>query len=273
MMYAFNTGAPGAAATPAERGGAARTRAAPRHPRLLTVPLLPGSAFARFVLDHQAMAHEETPHLAIVARLLALVRSGGMALPLLSGPEGHVAGLRRILDWSEARCPVDRRLMPGDAAERAEVEALCASAGSDLAAAVTACLWAHVPPRRGRMVERLTRGMPGWEYVLARLLPPVFGAGRLPTRAAALADIRSGFAAIDARLADGRDYLVGGRLTLADIAVATAAAPLLLPAGHDAPILRLEEMPPALLDLVGELHRRPTAALVQRVFKQRRARA
>ena len=42
--------------------------------------------------------------------------------------------------------------------------------------------------------------------------------------------------AVDARVADGRRYLWGDRLTLSDISFATALAPFLLPSGYSAPI-------------------------------------
>jgi glutathione S-transferase len=45
----------------------------------------------------------------------------------------------------------------------------------------------------------------------------------------ALTRVRMAFDRTDTLIADERHYLAGGRLTLADLALASAAAPLLLP--------------------------------------------
>ena len=45
------------------------------------------------------------------------------------------------------------------------------------------------------------------------------------------------------RIADGRPYLLGDYVTLSDLALATAAAPLLLPDGYRSPIPKIEVMP------------------------------
>lgn len=86
----------------------------------------------------------------------------------------------------------------------------------------------------------------------------VFTLGFLPIRAlmklgmninaasaeAALSRVVAVFAEVDALLADGRQYLVGGRLTAADITFACMAAPALLPSGYGAWTPRLEDTPP-----------------------------
>ena len=55
--------------------------------------------------------------------------------------------------------------------------------------------------------------------------------------------IRSTFSAVETRIADGRSYLMGERLTLSDLAFAVAAAPVVLPPSYGGPIPLLEQMP------------------------------
>jgi hypothetical protein len=57
-------------------------------------------------------------------------------------------------------------------------------------------------------------------------------------------------------------------MTLGDIALAAAAAPLLLPKGYDTPMPTLEQMPAAMRALNGELRDRPTAAFVERFYAE-----
>jgi glutathione S-transferase len=236
----------------------------------------------RFVLDQHGVAYDERPHIAIVANLIALARARTINLPVLSGTgvETAIAGARTVIDWAEARCPPARRLVPAGPAQAATVERLWHRANDDLAAATAAFAYFHLLPHREIMIVPLSRGAPGWEVVATRLAYPVFTAfiGKVLGLSAdkattSLATVRAVFAECDALLADGRDFLTGDRLTLADIAMATAAAPLLLPQGYGAPIPPLAQMPPVLQDLIGELRRTRTAGFVQAVYRQRPAKA
>jgi glutathione S-transferase len=126
------------------------------------------------------------------------------------------------------------------------------------------------------MLEPFTRGIPAWE---ASITPAIYPFLRWlftlllrlsPGKAAdALARVRMAFDKTDARTADGRSYLVGDGLTLGDLALATAAAPLLLPAGYAAPIPPFDAMPPALQAIVVELRQHPTAEFVRRIYRLR----
>ncbi|MBK1661081.1 glutathione S-transferase C-terminal domain-containing protein [Paracraurococcus ruber] len=279
MSYAFGTNAPPAMTAPGavtDRAGMTTMARA----TLLTFPPMIDGELTRFVLDQQGVAYTETPHIALVSNLMAYRRIGSIALPVLSGLGPDIGGARPIIDWSEARCPPERRLLPADAAARAEVETLWKRANDDLAAATAGFAYFHLLPIKPIMIVPLSRGAPGWEVFVTKLFYPLFRAfigkvlGLTPEKAAAsLTMIHAVVGEVDARLADGRPFLTGDRVTLADIAMATAAAPLLLPRGYGAPIPRLEEMPAVLQDLVGALRQRPIAGFVQRVYDQRPAKA
>ena len=71
------------------------------------------------------------------------------------------------------------------------------------------------------MIVPLSRGAPAWEVLATKLAYPLFHAfiakvlGLTEAKAAAsLATIRAVFAECDARLADGRTFLTGDRVTL-----------------------------------------------------------
>ena len=264
------------------RTGSPATTAAPA--TLLTFPPMIDGELTRFVLDQHGIAYDERPHIAIVANLIALARARTINLPvlsnILSGTVPAIAGARPIIDWSETQGPPARRLVPSGPAQAATVERLWHRANDDLAAATAAFAYFHLLPHRAIMIVPLSRGAPGWEVFATKLAYPVFAGfigkvlGLSEAKAAtSLATIRAVFAECDALLADGRDFLTGDRLTLADIAMATAAAPLLLPEGYGAPIPPLAAMPPVLQELVAALRRTRTAGFVQAVYRQRPAKA
>jgi glutathione S-transferase len=72
-------------------------------------------------------------------------------------------------------------------------------------------------------------------------------------------------------LGDGRRYLAGDSFTLADIALATSAGPLLLPEGYASPMPPRERMPPEMTAITTELSQRETARYVQRIYREHRA--
>jgi glutathione S-transferase len=77
--------------------------------------------------------------------------------------------------------------------------------------------------------------------------------------------------AVDDRVADGRRFLWGDRLTLSDISFATALAPFLLPPGYAAPIPDLPQMPPVMQEIVTSFRQRPSGELVTRIYQARDA--
>ena len=260
------------------RAGGPSTAAAPA--TLLTFPPMIDGELTRFVLDQHGIAYAERPHIAIVANLIALARARTIKLPVISGTVPAIAGARPIIDWAETQVDASRRLVPAGPAQAATVETLWHRANDDLAAATAAFAYWHLLPLRGIMIMPLSRGAPGWEVAATKLAYPVFTAfigkvlGLSEAKATtSLGVIRTVFAECDALLADQRTYLTGDRLTLADIAMATAAAPVLLPDGYGAPIPRLAEMPAVLRDLVAELRATRMAGFVQAVYRQRPAKA
>jgi glutathione S-transferase len=209
--------------------------------------------------------------------------STGLGVPRIDREVGTYAMLidGAPLDYvaQETRVP-NLSLVPADPDLAAQVEAGWKRANGELAGATAAFAYFHLLPQRDIMIVPLSRGAPGWEVLATRAFYPAFRAfigkvlGLSEAKAAeSLRLVRTVFAETDARLADGRRWLVGGRLTLADIALATAAAPLLLPAGYSAPIPPLEAMPPVLQELVRELRGTRTGEFVQAVYRQRPAKA
>jgi glutathione S-transferase len=75
---------------------------------------------------------------------------------------------------------------------------------------------------------------------------------------------------VDARLADGRRYLVGDRFSLSDMAFANALAPLVLPPGYGGPLPSFAEMPPEVQSVVTEMQGHPAGQFALRIYRDHR---
>jgi glutathione S-transferase len=144
-----------------------------------------------------------------------------------------------------------------------------------LAGATAALAYTELLPHRDIMIEPFCRGIPPREAAAAAKYYPALVALftlllRLSadTAAAALTQIRVLFEETDRRLADGRRYLQGDRLTLGDIALASAAAPVLLPENSASPIPPFPAMPYTLRAVITEMRQYRTGAFVLRLFAE-----
>ena len=80
------------------------------------------------------------------------------------------------------------------------------------------------------------------------------------------------FERIEARLDDGRRYLLGDRLTAADLALAALAAPAVLPREYGGPMPTLEDLPPTMRADVERIRSRGTGQFVLRLYREERGR-
>jgi glutathione S-transferase len=148
-----------------------------------------------------------------------------------------------------------------------------------LAFATASFAYYYLLPHRDRMILPLTEGVPAIERKAVERAYPIFsGLLRLLLRLSlnkarqALAQIRTTFDSVDARLADGRKFLVSNRLTLSDLAFSVAAAPVVLPAGYGGPMPSFDEMPSEVQVVVTEMRSHPAGAFALRIYEEQRYR-
>ena len=116
-----------------------------------------------------------------------------------------------------------------------------------------------------------------WQRTLLKLIAPVLRfavrqmLGVSPSRAAkALERTRESFARVDAMLADGRRYLMGGTLTFVDLTFASLAALAVLPTDQGRSLagrrVSMRTSTPVALGLVEEFRARPAGQFVLRLY-------
>ena len=240
---------------------------------MLTFAPMVDSELTRLLLAHYGLRYREADHLFGWVSLLTLVHGGYGRVPILYGDGVRLTAPRPIANHYDPLAAPERRLIPEDAALARQVEADWHRYNDEMAADTAVFAYYHLLPMRELMTPIFAAPVPpGQARKTARAYPFMRGLfGVLlrlgPERAeAALARIRTIVAETDRRVEDGRLYLCGDRLTLGDLALASAAAPLLIPAGYGAKLPPVELMPAALRKTILELRDRPTGKFVQQLY-------
>jgi glutathione S-transferase len=256
-------------------GGASVVR-----PQLLTFAPMVDSETARLLLHHYGVHFEEKDHLFFWVSVLTWFHGGHGQIPLLHGCGLALTGPAAIAEHFDATLPPERRLVPPDGPLAAQVKADWDTYNGGTGADTAVFAYHHLLPAKQLMRPVFASPVPAGEKRATPFFYPFLAlVFRLllrlsPERAAqAQANIRATFDATAKRIADGRPYLCGDRLTLGDIALAAASAPLLQPQGYGAEMPAPETMPPVLADFVAELRAHPTGAFVRRLYAEGFAKA
>jgi len=245
---------------------------------LITMPHSHYAEKARWALDWLALPYREEAHVPLLHRLPTR-RHGGRSVPVLLHQGRRLVDSTDILVHADAVSGGDR-LYPRESALRHEVEALEDRFDDVLGPHTRRWAYAHFLPQRRALRRMMSRGVPRWEALLLPLLMPVVvplvrAAFRITPDSAERSRqrVREVFDEVDARLADGRRFLLGERFTAADLTFAALASPALLPEACGASYPPLADVPPAMRDEV--LHLRDSAAgrFALRLYAQERRRA
>ncbi|MDU8910756.1 glutathione binding-like protein [Aestuariicoccus sp. MJ-SS9] len=248
-------------------------------PYLIT--LLPSADvdLGRWLLQHYQQGYIERPH-APVFHVLALkwYGFGKDDYPLLVDGDTKTPTVDKILPLLEAQAPDELKLIPSDPALAAEVEAHQKFARSTTGHAVV--LWSYFNLLKYKRVvwPSLTTHVPWYEKMICFLAFGLIrdlmykGLGLNKTVSdQALQTIYEGFDHFDKVLADGRDYLVGDRLTFADLALASGMGPLILAQGYHGMLPNHAMCPPYMQKVYAELRQRPTGLFIQKIYDRHRA--
>ena len=194
-------------------------------------------------------------------------------MPVLITPDGVLAESADILAWVEERTRPDMRLRPAEP----EVEALCRRFDDVLGPHGRRLMYVHLLEDRELALSFNNNGVPRWEDRAMRMGWPVV------TRFAARElDITPGIERQDEAtvwrefdfaaelLADGRDYLSGGRFSAADLTFAALAAPMVVPPEYTVPLPQPDTLRPVPRSLVEHAREHPAGAHALRMFREHR---
>ncbi|HSZ15071.1 MAG TPA: glutathione S-transferase family protein [Solirubrobacteraceae bacterium] len=246
--------------------------------RLVTIPISHYCEKARWALDRAGIAYREERHVQVVHRIAARRAGGGATVPVLVTPERTIGESREILEWVDARTPVERRLFPSDPRARRQVDELCERLDAELGPRARRLMYVHMLEQRGLALDFNNAGVPAWEDRAIRSGWPL--AARFVRHAL---DIRPGIEVEDEAcvwreldhvaelLADGRPYLVGERFGAADLTFAALAAAVLVPPEYGVALPQPGALPGAMAALVERAREHPAGRYALALFSEHRS--
>lgn len=244
---------------------------------LVTIPFSHYCEKARWALDRAGLRYDERAHLPLFHYPSALAAGGGKTVPVLKTAGRTLGDSTDILRWVDAQLPEARRLFPDDPALQAEVIRWENLFDDKLGPAARRWGYGHLLPDTSLLRAVLQQNVPAAEAVAIRGTYPLLralirrGLNITPkTCARSLERINGLFDEVSAAVADGREFLVGGRLTAADVAFAALAAPALFPDRYTRWLCSREQLPAAMRAEVDRLRATPAGAYALRLYSQHR---
>ena len=200
----------------------------------VTIPFSHYCEKARWALDRVAVSYQEQGHLPIFSRRATKRMGAGNSVPVLRIDGVIVADSTPIVAWADSQRP--GALLPSDPTARAAALALEETFDQQLGPATRRWAYFYLLPDKKLMLEVTKQGVPAWQaraFAIFRPLAVTMIKRGLKIDAAGAERSRQKFttvfAQVSALLADGRQFLVGESFSVADLAFASLAAPVLLP--------------------------------------------
>ncbi len=243
----------------------------------ITIPASHYCDKARWALDRAGIAYVEHGHVPLLHWREALKQRGTRTVPILVHDGGVATDSTDILHLIDAQLPAERRLFPVDPELRAQVEAWEDRFDKSLGPATRRVVYHHLLIDKPLMVDVLGANTPPHEVTILKLCFPLIaqlmrrGMNITPQKAAQSREkLHAIFADVGAALADGRRYLVGDRLTAADVAFAALASPMLLPDGHPKLHVAPERGSAAMQADIAALRATPAGQFALRLYREER---
>lgn len=250
----------------------------------LLITLLPSSDvdLGRWLLSHYGMTYTERPH-APIFHVLALKYWGVGAddYPLFVRESDKFGGIDKMLPELDGAAAAPLKLLPDPQTEpdlHKQVQDLQYYARWDMGTDVVNWSYWNLLKYKSVVWPSITTDVPWYEKLTCllafRLIRALMYKGLKLDQSVAdtsLQKIYQGWDKFDEILSDGRQYLVGDRLTFADLALAASGGPMILAQGYHGMLPNHALCPVFMQKVYQDLRQRPTGLFIQRIYDRHRA--
>ena len=221
--------------------------------RLITIPVSHYCEKVRWALDYLKLPYVEEPHMPPFHRFLT-TKFGGKSAPVLITKDGNVTDSTDILKYLDSIVVSDSKIYSTNPEQRQQIEELEEFFDEELATATRQWGYFNVIDRKKIIQDKWCQGVPFIEKLLFPVVYPLMRSVvkkkyhvNAESAAQAYEQIKSIFVKVSSLLADGRNYLVGDKMSAADISFASLAAPILQPPQHPSNSSGLQQLPAKML--------------------------
>lgn len=234
----------------------------------------------RWVLDSKGILYKDESHapglyIPVVNKLSG--QKGTWNNPVLLTTDALIYTVPSIVQYLDQRTIPTDRIIPESGSGRTEVLDLYHLFSSGLAGNLSEYVYSLILPFRRFAIPLFTERVSLKERLISQIGYPILRKALAKglnlaggTNEARLQAVREVFQHVDNLLSDGRKYLVGNKLTLADISFASVAAPLILPDQCGSVITKINQIPDELRKVILELRATDAGQFVLRLYQEDR---
>ncbi len=250
-------------------------------PTLVGCPTGAASEIARWVLDRNHILYINETHAAWKIHSLAEKLTGKKSkknYPVLKMTDAFIYSAEGIIMFWEKRCLPQDRLLPADDEQLDKVLDLYYQFTDDFFAGMVEKYFYNMLLTSKKLAGQiLKQDIPAGEKDffsmrfsgIKKQLATNYELQE-ETTDACIAEIRKVFEKVNQLLADGRKYLTGDTFTLADLAFAAVAAPMILPEEYGGVLPRISDVPDAYRNHITELRATPAGQFVFMLYQAER---
>lgn len=235
---------------------------------------------ARWVLDLNNILYKDEPHAPYLATSVVNRLTGDTGpnnCPVLIKTDALIYTTNSIVRYLDQRSIPEKKLVPEDPQKEKEVMELYDLFTGDYEYEVSRYVYSLMLPARNFASSLFTKHIPWSEKLRYRMSYPAICAALQKelnlseaTPEERLAYIRTIFKQVDDMLSDGRKYLTGHTLTLADIAFAAVSASLIVPDEFGGAIAEIDDTPDELRMAINELRTTVAGQFILRLYHEDR---
>ncbi len=244
---------------------------------ILSISVSPYCELVRWVMERASVPYQESCSAPVLHYLMNKLKGGGIDVPVFISSEVTLTNARQEIEYIDARLPLALKLYPDDSAQKAETERLLDMFFAKLVTSISSYCYSYCLPDKALLTPVINYKIPAWQSCLVDKFYPRIRARMEKSLPAGLTlvdsfkqEIETVFNEINALLKDGRPYLLGDKLSIADICFAAMAGPLLAPQRYGSPLPDQFRIPEAMRIFSNEMKSTPAGQFALKIYREHR---